>query len=127
MKQWIDSATLRAIRFNGDEATRTFFDALRERRFQSTRCEPCETTVYPPRAFCPACGSEEVAWVDMPREGTLHAFSQQHRGLRFFTPDVLGLVELPGCEVSSGPSMDEVGEPRSQGVLMLPMPRKPHR
>ncbi len=98
MKKWIDNATLRAERFNGDAAARPFFDALHDRRFQSTRCDACETTVYPPRAFCPTCGTEDIAWVDMPTEGTLYAFSQQHRSLRFFTPDVLGLVELPGCE-----------------------------
>lgn len=96
MKDIIDQATVRAIEFNADGATRTFFERLRERRFQSTRCGACQQVAYPPRLFCAACGHGEVEWVDLPRRGTLHAFTTQHRSLRFFDPDVLGLVELAG-------------------------------
>lgn len=96
MKDIIDSATARAVAYNADGATALFYEKLRNRSFQSTHCEACGRTAYPPRLFCPTCGSHAVVWRDLPREGTLYAFSQQDRSLRFFKPDVLGLVELPG-------------------------------
>ena len=95
MKDIIDKATVRAIAWNADGATQQFYAHLKEKRFRSTRCEPCGRTAYPPRPFCPHCGKDSVEWVDLPTRGTLHAFSSQHRSLRFFAPDVLGLVELP--------------------------------
>jgi hypothetical protein len=96
MKDLVDRATVRAIRANGDRATAEYHARLRARRFQSTRCDVCARVVWPPRMFCPRCGGDGVRWVDLPSRGTLYAFSQQARGLRFMTPDVLGLVELPG-------------------------------
>lgn len=96
MKDIIDMATARAAAYNADGATALFYEKLRNRSFQSTRCEACGHMAYPPRLFCPACGSHAIAWRDLPAEGVLHAFTQQDRSLRFFKPDVLGLVELPG-------------------------------
>ena len=95
MKDVIDRATWRAILFQSDGATRTFYEHLRERRFQSTRCRACGRLSFPPRPFCPRCGHGEVEWADLPREGRLHAFTQQQRALRFFAPEVIGQVELP--------------------------------
>ena len=96
MKDIVDAATLRAIAYNADGATAPFYEKLKARQFQSTRCEKCGHVPFPPRLFCPKCGSHDVVWVDLPRDGTLHAFTQQERSLRFMKPDVLGLVELAG-------------------------------
>ena len=49
---------------------------------------------FPPRPFCPRCGSEEVRWVDLPKTGEVYAFSQQAKAMRYLTPDVIGLVKL---------------------------------
>lgn len=95
MKQIIDNATRRAIWFNADGATQQFYDYLKDGQFKGTRCLACRHIPFPPRPFCPTCGSD-VEWIDLPRQGTLHAWSTQARSLRFFAPDVLGLVELPG-------------------------------
>ena len=96
MKEMIDEATRRAITFNADGATQRFYQGLKEGKFQSTRCNECGHIPYPPRLFCPSCGHEDVTWVDLPSTGTLYAFTQQARSLRFPAPDVLGLVELAG-------------------------------
>jgi uncharacterized OB-fold protein len=45
---------------------------------------------------CPSCLGEEMEWVDLPREGTLLAFTQQSDAIRCRKPDVVGLVELEG-------------------------------
>lgn len=98
MNAKIASATVRAIQFNADAATATFYDGLRERRFRGTRCRRCEHVPFPPRDHCPHCGAaaDDVEWIDLPSRGTLYAFSQQQRSWRFARPDVIGLVVLPG-------------------------------
>jgi len=92
----ITNATARAIRFHADAATQTFYAGLRERRFRGTRCAGCGHVPYPPRAFCPRCGGDDVSWIDLPTRGALYAFTQQQRSWRFASPDVIGLVALPG-------------------------------
>ena len=92
----INAATVRAIRFNADGSTEAFYEHLQQGQLQSTKCSSCDHIPFPPRPFCPACGGREVSWVELPRRGTLHAFTQQERSLRFGKPDVLGLVELAG-------------------------------
>ncbi len=96
MKEIIDAETLKAIHRYGDQATAAFYGRLKERRLCSTRCDACGRIAYPPRSFCPFCHASKVTWVDLPRRGRLHAFTQQHRSLRFPAPDVIGLVEVEG-------------------------------
>ncbi len=95
MKAIIDSSTVRAIKFNSDGATKHYYNALKEGRFQSTQCQQCNHIPFPPRMFCPQCGSTDIQWIDLPKQGTLYAFTQQSRALRFNAPDVIGLVSLP--------------------------------
>jgi uncharacterized OB-fold protein len=96
MKELIDQKTREAIRHYGDSATERFYQHLRERQLKSTRCERCHVVAFPPRSFCPSCHAEDVEWVDLPKQGTLYAFTTQDRSLRFPAPDVLGLVEFEG-------------------------------
>jgi uncharacterized OB-fold protein len=93
-----------AISHHADEAARTFYARLRERRLSTTRCEACGALSFPPRTFCPPClGADasrggDMVWVDLSGRGSLHAFSQNHRALFFQKPDVIGLVDLEeGC------------------------------
>ena len=79
-----------------DRAAEEFFSRLAEGSFQTTRCRGCGEIHYPPRVVCPACLGEDLEWVDMPREGSLLAFTQQKDAIRCRKPDVLGLVELEG-------------------------------
>lgn len=95
MKQNIDNATRRAIWFNSDGATKEFYERLQAGQWQGTKCQACSHIPFPPRPFCPKCDGD-IVWIDLPRRGTLYAWSTQARSLRFFAPDVLGLVELPG-------------------------------
>jgi len=118
VKNLIDSASWRAVLFNADGATRTFYEKLAERRFEGTRCTRCEHVPFPPRPFCPACGCDEVEWAPLPTTGTLHAFTTQGRSMRFFKPDVLGLVELPGVglvlsRIDAPYDQLEIGQPVS--------------
>jgi uncharacterized OB-fold protein len=96
MKDLIDKATREAVRHYGDAATEEFYRRLRNREWASTRCNACGEAAFPPRSFCPACHAEDVAWFALPTRGTVYAFTQQERSIRFMKPDVIGLVDLPG-------------------------------
>lgn len=96
MKDQIDAATDIMLAYYGDAASRQFYELLKAGKYQSTRCKECGDATFPPRTFCPICFSSKVEWKDLPSEGTLYAFTQQDRSLRFPKPDVIGLVELEG-------------------------------
>jgi len=90
----IDRAMEIEVAEYGDEASKEFYRLLKNREFKTTRCRDCDNTVLPPRPFCPSCFGTNVEWIDLPRRGTLYAFTQQERSLRFGKPDVIGIVEL---------------------------------
>jgi uncharacterized OB-fold protein len=96
LKKLIDRAMEVEVGEYGDEAAREFYRRLKERKFRTTRCKACAEVALPPRMFCPACFGGDVEWIDLPTRGTLFAFTQQERSLRFGKPDVIGVVELPG-------------------------------
>ncbi|MBN2026282.1 MAG: OB-fold domain-containing protein [Actinobacteria bacterium] len=79
-----------------DSAAEEFFSRLERGEFQTTRCSGCGKIHYPPHVVCPSCLGEDMEWVDLPRDGTLLAFTQQSDAIRCRMPDVLGLVELEG-------------------------------
>jgi uncharacterized OB-fold protein len=93
------------VRREMDGAAREFYRRLADGQLATTRCEGCERASFPPRESCPACG-EPQSWVELPRNGRLHAFTTQESALRFAAPAVLALAELadvvvPG--VAQGP------------------------
>ena len=59
----------------------TFYARLAEGRLVTTRCSTCGATAWPPRGFCGECASDAFEWVDLAREGTIHAFTVQDTGL----------------------------------------------
>jgi uncharacterized OB-fold protein len=81
-----------------DEHTRLAecYRRLAEGRLSTTRCRGCGRTAWPPRLFCPECCSDQVDWVDLPNEGTIHAFTSQDTGLPagFAGPRVFAIVKV---------------------------------
>jgi uncharacterized OB-fold protein len=76
------------------EAAREFYRRLaEEKQLATTRCDRCGLTRFPPLGRCPACGGQ-TAWVELPREGRLYAFTTQETALRFRAPAVLALAEV---------------------------------
>ena len=70
-----------------------FYRRLADGQLCTTRCQSCGGTSFPPRERCPTCGAGE-AWIELPMEGRLHAFTTQETALRFAAPAVLALAEL---------------------------------
>lgn len=73
-----------------------FWDHLREGRLTSTRCRTCGSEGFPPRVVCPECMGDDLEWFDLPTEGTVQQFTEEHIGvpLGFETPLVHALVNL---------------------------------
>jgi uncharacterized protein len=78
-----------------------FYTRLAEGRLVTTRCASCGAIAWPPRGFCGECASDGFAWVDLPREGTIHAFTTQDAGLPsgFEGPRVFAIVKVGGLRV----------------------------
>ncbi|HEU4368847.1 MAG TPA: OB-fold domain-containing protein [Methylomirabilota bacterium] len=78
-----------------------FYARLGQGRLSTTQCARCGRTAWPPRGFCPECTSDEYAWVDLPPEGTVHAFTVQDAGLPtgFAGPRVFAVVTVGGHRI----------------------------
>lgn len=79
--------------------TREFWDGAQAGRLVLPRCSRCQTWIYYPRLFCPACSSGELAWQTASGDGEVYSFTPVY--LRFPTlpadwpmPYVLALVKL---------------------------------
>lgn len=60
------------------------------------KCASCGTETFPCHPVCPSCMSEDMASVEMPRQGILYAFTQVHVGPgKWNKPMIVGYVDLP--------------------------------
>lgn len=77
-----------------------FFDALRKGVLTTTRCDADGNLAWPPRVACPKCRGEKLSWVELPRAGSLYAFSAvlggAPLGMEQDVPFVVGLIDLDG-------------------------------
>lgn len=80
-----------------------FYRRLGEGRLSTTRCTGCGRTAWPPRGFCAHCAGDGYEWVDLPVEGTIHAFTVQEAGLPagFPAPRVFAIVKVDGHRIFS--------------------------
>ena len=84
----------------GQTGVAQFYDGLRAGRLTTTRCPRDRTVSWPPRTVCPNCHRGELEWIDLPRTGTLYAFSAvlvgAPLGMEADVPFAVGLVDLDG-------------------------------
>jgi hypothetical protein len=83
--------------------TKPFWDATAEGRLLLPHCRACDTYIWYPRLFCPACSSFDVEWVEAAGRGTVFTFAVVRRSQGPYakaTPYVLAYVEL-----AEGPRM----------------------
>jgi uncharacterized OB-fold protein len=99
--------TLRELKTPGPTAvalTAPFWKAAAEGRLTIQRCRSCGTAVFYPRAICPACWSDRLAWEEASGKGVLASFSEVwrpgHPGWLPAVPYCVGLVRL-----AEGPTM----------------------
>jgi len=101
-----------------------FYDRLAAGRLATTRCDGCGRTAWPPRGFCGECASDRFAWVDLPPDGVIHAFTAQDTGLPagFTGPRVFAIVKVDGHRIftivtDADPATVKIG----QRVRLAPM------
>ena len=84
-----------------DNKLHGFYEALGAGRLVTTACRRCRHRAWPPRGFCPECAGDEFDWVELPREGTLHAWSVQETGVPpgFQAPLVFAMVKVDGLRI----------------------------
>lgn len=100
--------------------TQHYWDGARRGELLLQRCDDCSKTYFPPRPFCPACGSRKVGTVKASGKATLYSYVINHRAAPGFTaPYAIAVVEL-----AEGPRMmtNIVGCPQTPEALQLDMP-----
>ena len=78
-----------------------FYEYLAANRLVTTACRHCRRLSWPPRGFCPECVSDEIEWVDLPHEGTVHGFTVQETGVPagFQAPICFAIVKVGGLRI----------------------------
>ncbi|MCJ7662755.1 MAG: zinc ribbon domain-containing protein [Desulfobacterales bacterium] len=73
-----------------------FYENLKAGRFTTTKCAECGKVSYPPRVICPACYSEELVWVELPKQGRVLTFTEEMKGvpLGFDAPLIHAWIDL---------------------------------
>lgn len=77
--------------------TRPFWTALEEGSLTAPKCQGCGRLRFPPRPLCPACWSEDHAWIVLQPHGRLYSFTRIHVAPRAMDSDVpyaIGIVDL---------------------------------
>ena len=100
--------------------TRHFWEGTRAGELRLQRCSDCAHTYFPPRPFCPACASREVAVFRASGRAQLHSYVISHRPAPGFTPP----YSIAVVELEEGPRMmtNIVGCPQTPEALVLDMP-----
>lgn len=104
--------------------TRHFWDGCREGELRLQRCTDCDGEAYfPPRPFCPKCGSRKVEVFKATGRGVLWSYVINHRPRPDMgdQPYAIAVVKL-----EEGPKMmtNIVGCPQTPEALPLDMPVK---
>ena len=89
----VDPFPLESADFNKLHA---FYEHLEHGRLTTTRCGDCGRAAWPPRGWCPECGSDRFDWMELPTQGVVHAFTVQETGLPegFDGPRVFAIVKV---------------------------------
>jgi len=79
--------------------TQEFWDGTKAGELRLQRClDPqCAKVYFPPRPFCPQCGSRDVQWFAASGRGTLHSYVINHRpalGFEADAPYAIAVVQL---------------------------------
>lgn len=75
--------------------TQHYWDGAKERELRLQQCKSCDKIYFPPRAFCPECGSRDVKVVKASGKGRLYSYIINHLPAPGFEgPFAVAVVEL---------------------------------
>lgn len=58
--------------------TQFYWDGAKQGKLLLNSCPSCEKAYFPPRPFCPSCGSRDVTVIEASGRGWLHSFVISH-------------------------------------------------
>ena len=101
--------------------TAHFWEGCKAGELRLQRCSACAETYFPPRPFCPACGSREIEVFKASGKAILWSYVINHRprpdmGKEPYSIAVVALVEGPRMMTNI------VGCPQTPQALTLDMP-----
>ncbi|MGI9601092.1 MAG: Zn-ribbon domain-containing OB-fold protein [Acidimicrobiales bacterium] len=78
------------------ELSQPFWDGCAEGVLRVQQCGQCGELVFVPRPMCPACQSDDLAWIDSTGLGEVYSYTVVHRppSPAFEVPYVVAIVEL---------------------------------
>ncbi len=100
--------------------TQHFWDGAKAGELRLQRCDDCSKPYFPPRPFCPACGSRHVSVFKASGKAILDSYVIHHRKVPGFTPPyAIAVVKL-----AEGPRMmtNIVDCAQTPEALVLDMP-----
>jgi len=75
--------------------TQFYWDGAAEHKLLLNRCVPCNEPFFPPRPFCPGCGSRDVDVIEASGRGRLYSYVISHIPAPGYpAPFVVAVVEL---------------------------------
>ena len=100
--------------------TRHFWDGTRRGELRLQKCTGCSHVYFPPRPFCPQCGSADVDVFRASGRATLYSYVIHHRPVPGFMPP----YSIAVVELEEGPRMmtNIVEVPQTPEALRLDMP-----
>ena len=119
------------------EVSRPFWDALTVQDIRIQRCDDCQSWVFYPRAFCPACTGRSLTWTPVTGTATLYSWTVARvpvaKAFAHLDQPVLAVVELangvrlPTTLVAVAPNAVQISMPLSpvfdsttyEGITML--------
>lgn len=81
--------------------TAHYWDGAKEGELRLQRCDACEEAYFPPRPFCPKCGSRKVSVFKASGKGTLFSYIINHLGAPGMKPPFAVAV----VQLEEGPRM----------------------
>ena len=99
--------------------TKHFWEGTRAGELRLQRCTDCRKSYFPPRPFCPKCGSRKVEIFKASGKGVLHSYVIHQRPTPGFTPP----YSIAVVQLEEGPRMmtNIVGVPQTPEALVLDM------
>lgn len=101
--------------------TQHYWDGAAAGELRLQRCRSCSKAYFPPRPFCPSCGSRDVAVFAASGRATLYSYVINHRPAApgFTAPYAIAVVEL-----EEGPRLmtNIIDLPQTPEALVLDMP-----
>jgi len=99
--------------------TQFYWDGAAAGKLLLNECVGCDAAYFPPRPFCPTCGSRDVRVVEASGRGRLYSYVISHMAAPGYEPPyVIAVVEL-----AEGPRMvsNLMGCPADPDALPLDM------